>query len=106
MVVGHIRIGDRRTVVGSCYRDVHITRGLVLKSPGKRRYAADIEVVYSLVHRCRLGVAEPVLVGGYVRFVGVEDSLVVFGVGHEAPVVGAGGPPGGARVDAELTLET
>ena len=106
LVVGYIRIGDRRAVVGPCDRDVHIARGFVLEPTGKRRYASVIEVVYPLRHSRRLGVAEPVLVGGDVRFVGVEDSQVVFGVGHETPSVGSGGPPCRAGVIAELALET
>ncbi len=66
LVVGHIRIGDRRSVVGPRDRNVHVARGLVLEMPGERGHAADIEVVYPLRRRRGLGVAEPVLVGRYV----------------------------------------
>jgi len=73
---------------------------------GKRRHASVVEVVYPLRRCRRLGVAEPILVGGDVRFVGVENTQVIFGIGHETPTIGPRGPPGGTGIVAELSLET
>ena len=81
MTERYITVGDWRAVVGSRNRRVYVAPGLVLEVPGKRRYASVVEVVYSLDRGCWMGVAEPILVGGDVRFVGVENTHVVFRVG-------------------------
>ena len=83
MAERYITVGDWRAVVRSCNRRVYVALGFVLEVPGERRHASVVEVVYSLGRGCWVGVAEPILVGGDVRFVRVENAVVVFRVGQE-----------------------
>ncbi len=83
MAERYITVGDWRAVVSSCNRWVYVALGLVLEMSGERRHASVVEVVYSLGHSRWVGVAEPILVGGNIRFVRVENAVVVFRVGQE-----------------------